>query len=170
MCKQPRKKKIQLGIFPIDDVLPFCGTGKTRQEYIGSDGNRYVVRLKSLRYETFKKSLQCCCCGLEGEFFKLEMIEDDPAPHFNLYGVKNGKHIMFTKDHIVPKSKGGKDHISNMQTMCEPCNGFKKDLEIPFTVLNKAREIHDEKGMDYARNWLSQQMHEQIGEKEVEKV
>jgi 5-methylcytosine-specific restriction endonuclease McrA len=30
-----------------------------------------------------------------------------------------------TKDHIFPKSKGGKDVIENMQTMCTICNKNK---------------------------------------------
>jgi 5-methylcytosine-specific restriction endonuclease McrA len=32
-----------------------------------------------------------------------------------------------TKDHIVPKSKGGKDMLSNTQTMCVICNTKKGD-------------------------------------------
>ena len=32
-----------------------------------------------------------------------------------------------TKDHILPKSRGGKNHISNMQTMCCRCNSKKGD-------------------------------------------
>ena len=34
---------------------------------------------------------------------------------------------MMTKDHIIPKSKGGPDCIDNFQTMCEECNKKKKD-------------------------------------------
>ena len=30
-----------------------------------------------------------------------------------------------TKDHILPKSKGGKDEIDNYQTMCIRCNKAK---------------------------------------------
>ena len=32
---------------------------------------------------------------------------------------------LMTRDHILPKSKGGRDHISNMQTMCVDCNKAK---------------------------------------------
>jgi 5-methylcytosine-specific restriction endonuclease McrA len=49
-------------------------------------------------------------------------------PHFNLYCHKpeEGENmVLMTKDHIVPKSKGGKNHISNMQTMCCHCNSTK---------------------------------------------
>jgi len=33
--------------------------------------------------------------------------------------------IMMTVDHIVPRSRGGADHINNYQPMCEPCNSSK---------------------------------------------
>ena len=46
-------------------------------------------------------------------------------PHFNLYGLEDEEEVMFTKDHIIPKSKGGRTHISNMQTMCSNCNNAK---------------------------------------------
>ena len=37
----------------------------------------------------------------------------------------NGDEILMTKDHILPRSKGGIDDISNYQTMCKPCNEAK---------------------------------------------
>ena len=30
-----------------------------------------------------------------------------------------------TKDHTMPKSKGGADHLDNLETMCDQCNHKK---------------------------------------------
>lgn len=34
-----------------------------------------------------------------------------------------------TVDHIVPISEGGSDDLSNLQTMCRPCNSSKGTME-----------------------------------------
>ena len=48
--------------------------------------------------------------------------------HFNLYALDaDGNEVLMTKDHIVPKSKGGEDKGINYQTMCYPCNYVKGD-------------------------------------------
>ena len=67
-------------------------------------------------------------CGLKASYFALERHEDQERFHLNLYGINdNNEEILFTKDHIYPKSKGGKSKIDNYQTMCIICNNKKKD-------------------------------------------
>ena len=36
--------------------------------------------------------------------------------------------IKFTRDHLIPKSKGGTDKLSNLVPCCGECNEFKADL------------------------------------------
>ena len=88
----------------------------------------YSVRRTSLRYMTFyQKGVTCACCGRKGSYFKLEpggSKDDTNRRHFNLYA-EDG--VLMTKDHIIPKSKGGKNTVDNMQTMCAICNEKKAD-------------------------------------------
>lgn len=88
----------------------------------------HPVKMNSSRYDVFKRSLTCVTCGLVGEVLYIERQPDAAKQgsqfHLNLYGTdpKTGKEVMLTKDHIKPKSKGGNDHLNNLQTMCGPCN------------------------------------------------
>ena len=41
----------------------------------------------------------------------------------NLYAInEKGEEVLMTKDHIEPKSLGGKNSLNNYQTMCTICN------------------------------------------------
>jgi len=119
----------RVGIYSIEDVLPFIVENKGSPNAIRVyDGHE--VKMFSLRYHTFKKSLSCVSCGLKGKFFALERymrrVPWDNRFHFNLYAIiSNGEEVLMTKDHINPKSLGGKEHIDNMQTMCKVCNELK---------------------------------------------
>lgn len=87
------------------------------------------IKLDSQRYAVFKNNLNCVCCGIKGEFLAIEraIAENTEFYHLNLYGFdKEGNEVMLTKDHILPKAKGGKNEISNYQTMCSVCNGEKR--------------------------------------------
>ena len=86
------------------------------------------VKMNSLRYRVFRANNKCVRCGIEGAYFALEKSHGSKQDwhHFNLYALnENGDEVMMTKDHILPKSKGGKDHMENMQTMCAICNSAK---------------------------------------------
>ena len=77
-------------------------------------------------YVLLKKSLVCVSCGLVGTHFWAEKKENDISPHLNLYAInKDGHEVLMTRDHIIPKSKGGPDNLHNMQTMCCKCNQKK---------------------------------------------
>lgn len=83
-----------------------------------------LIKGNSQRYQTFfTKGCKCVKCGIEGKYFAKEKRENEKSCHLNLYAIdENGKEVLMTKDHIIPKSKDGKDDISNYQTMCYKCN------------------------------------------------
>lgn len=113
--------------YTVDEVLPYV----TTERKVMRDFDGWCVKMDSLRYQVFLKSRVCVDCGLEGTVFRLERAEVGGPPgraHFNLYGRnKDGDLILMTKDHIHPRSKGGKDTLDNLQTMCFPCNYAKSD-------------------------------------------
>lgn len=106
----------------IQDTLDF------KKKFISLDGD--IVKITSDRLKLFKtKGVKCCKCGLEGKWFYKIRNASDLSYHLELFGEKDGKLVVFTKDHIQPLSKGGADHLSNLQTMCGPCNWAKSNKE-----------------------------------------
>lgn len=92
----------------------------------------HPVRMSSMRYRNFLvHGITCVTCGIKGSYFYLERhaghANPDKSPfHFNLYAADGqGREIMMTKDHIMPKSLGGNNYIGNLQTMCCKCNERK---------------------------------------------
>lgn len=151
----PMNKNIKrVGVFSLEDVLPNVFSKKIRYELRNNgfsyssqewsnackkkyevmiNGNKELieVRMGSHRYQLFlEKGTKCVECGIEGKYFGLERgIFDNPTTyHFNLYGVDEyEQEVLITKDHIVPRSKGGSNKTSNYQTMCSRCNLRKAD-------------------------------------------
>lgn len=114
-------------LIPVNEVLPLLRppTPHDRKPREMIDGDR--VKVGSLRLLTFKnKGTKCAFCGLEATHFVKERHSNEVPWHLNLYGVdEQGREVLFTKDHIIPKIKGGPDHLDNMQTACAPCNHAK---------------------------------------------
>ena len=96
--------------------------------------NNEALKVTSDRYEVFKRSHVCACCGIEASFLAAERFKDSKykRSHINMYGIKNGEEVLFTKDHIVPKSKGGPDSLNNYQTLCQECNFRKGNKTIKY--------------------------------------
>lgn len=127
--------------YSIEEVYELLGEDNKNLEYVRKGSRQdievdgFKVYKQSLRYATFfTKGTKCVCCGKEGTYFQLDESKDasDAAGrrHFNLYA-EDG--TLMTKDHILPRSLGGQDVLSNMQTMCCNCNkekGNVVDLDI----------------------------------------
>jgi len=94
-------------------------------------GMRIKIGKHSLRVSNrilmFKENPSCVRCGLTGVRFYAEKMTCDKRPHLNLYAEKDGKEILMTKDHIIPKCFGGPDRYENLQTMCTKCNNKKSN-------------------------------------------
>lgn len=139
--KQTRHQ-VCLGEFKINEVMPFISRDEKKKDY-EVNGVIYQVRMDSTRYFVFKENAMCSACGLEGVKFCLEQSQGDKNPHFNLYGIENGRNILMTKDHIHPKSVGGVDMHSNFQTMCTICNNLKGSDNIPLEKIKELRILYD---------------------------
>ncbi len=58
-------------------------------------------------------------------------------------------------DHIIPKSKGGKDGVSNFTTACIKCNLLKGSLSVPeFLLKIKKRYIATKARLAYLKRIL----------------
>jgi 5-methylcytosine-specific restriction endonuclease McrA len=127
-------KKIELNgrkKYSVLEILPKILSNKKwenpreRPEVI-IDGDH--IGMDSQRYKVFAKSTKCVTCGIDGTIFLKDIggTKEGDKKHFNLYAEDtNGDLILMTKDHIIPKSRGGKNQINNYQTMCSRCN-FEK--------------------------------------------
>jgi 5-methylcytosine-specific restriction endonuclease McrA len=105
-------------------ILSTLKNRKKKNEYIELFG--VSVKTTSQRYAVFQKNIACCKCGIKGKFLAVEKNVPSHISsnyHFNLYAVDDdGNEVLMTKDHIHPKSKGGKNILDNYQTMCQKCN------------------------------------------------
>lgn len=124
---------IRKEIYSIEEILSKrlpTSRGKTKEAIVLFDGDKSYM--SSQRYEVFdKKGIGCVTCGIKGRYFAKEKFTDNGTEnmwHFNLYALDDkGEEMLMTKDHIIAKSKGGKNNISNYQPMCYECNQLKDD-------------------------------------------
>jgi 5-methylcytosine-specific restriction endonuclease McrA len=145
---------LRVATLPISEVLPFIFTKEKRMslqlmghtwkspEWIKMCHREYTVKIcgrsgkinmsmSSQRYQMFAaKGIKCLYCGIAGTYFAIERgMKGNPNKfHFNLYGKdKKGREVMLTKDHIIPRSRGGRNILSNYQPLCYECNRKKSN-------------------------------------------
>lgn len=121
---KPYKRK---GIYSIEEVLSktIINGVKGNNDLVEFDND--MIHMSSDRYKTFLlKGTKCVTCGLEAKYFAKETFNNNCKTtrwHFNLYALdEKGNEVLMTKDHVIPRSKGGQDIIDNYQTMCSICN------------------------------------------------
>jgi len=105
-----------------------CVQGKLPRKWFEFGGQKYAVHVSGLRLSTFKiHGVVCQLCGVAGTHFKLQRSKGQPKDchhHFNLYANCG---TLMTQDHVIPRSKGGRNSLENSQTLCEKCNSTKGD-------------------------------------------
>lgn len=130
----PKKKKVnprsgydRAGLLPLTYLVELEPKEEFKENKFRHINNRRV-KITSQRYPVFQKSQKCCNCGIEASHLAIERSKgnkNNSTYHVNMYAVSNGNEVLMTKDHIIPKSKGGEDVYDNYQTMCTHCNSKK---------------------------------------------
>ncbi|MCY4475632.1 MAG: HNH endonuclease [Chloroflexi bacterium] len=143
-----------------DVVLdPFCGCATTciaaerlDRQWIGIDLSALAVRLVEQRAGNK--------LGLMGGIQAIarsdvpKRTDREPAPPLSesrvvLYGTQGGNcngcgtHFLpqhLTVDHIIARSKGGTNHLDNLQLLCGHCNSLKGDRPMEYL---RARLVRD---------------------------
>jgi 5-methylcytosine-specific restriction endonuclease McrA len=88
----------------------------------------YDVKINSKRLQVFRSNpLVCSSCELVASHFGLDIPINVKNPHLNLYGMKDGAEVLFTRDHTIDRADGGADTLDNQTVMCSPCN-FEKSV------------------------------------------
>ena len=106
------------------------------------DGVDLPVYLNSQRYLLFKRDgLKCAHCDrVASVCFLAKPPKNSKAirGHFNFFSVEpDGRFVLFTKDHKIAKSTGGRDVMANYIPMCQSCN-TKKGSKVNVVDLEEA--------------------------------
>ncbi len=145
MSKQSRRRrriKNPVATLPANEVLSYTTSDCPETMKITVGDRVYVVKMRSKRFNCFRRNCKCVNCGCEGTVMGLDMNKEGYV-HWNLYAKVKGVLRLMTKDHIVPRSKGGADTQSNFQTMCERCNRTKSNLSFTPAELVEMVELQD---------------------------
>ena len=118
---------VRFSVHTLREILPLIASSRDSGFYYL---HGRLVGVSSIRLRTYTHDCTTCHhCGLEATHFAVERQKNDPGFHLNIYGLNdNGHEVMFTSDHIVPKSRGGsKSSLENRQCLCTKCNQRKSN-------------------------------------------
>ena len=147
---------------PGDVVLdPFCGCAtacvaseKLGRRWVGIDISPKAVELVNMRLQQAMGSLFHHGYVTARTDIPRRTDIEAPIPYRKqkhvLFGRQEGKcagcKILFpfpnlTIDHVVPRSRGGTDHLENLQLLCGACNSIKGNREMSYLIARlKERE------------------------------
>ena len=54
-------------------------------------------------------------------------------------GIEYDNENSFTIDHVIPRSKGGKDSVNNLEFICRNCNLMKGEKDVDWFINNLDR-------------------------------
>lgn len=131
---------------PAKKIIEKIKSGATNHSVIMNQIT-YNTRIAGVQYQAFARNQKCVCCGLLGDRFVLQTqskINDLDQLHFNLYGIENDEYVLMTIDHRIPVSIGGKNNLSNIETMCNNCNWIKDSTTLSYLEVNILKKIRDE--------------------------
>lgn len=110
-------------IVPIDTVLN--AVRKTPTTHRMDINGASIKPSDTLRMFALKGTI-CVRCGRNGEYFLYkENVHGGYLTLVLYHNTPDGRPNYMTRDHILPKSLGGADHMSNIQPMCIYCNNQK---------------------------------------------
>ncbi len=119
-----------------------------RHGVVDREGDLIKLNVGELTYEQ-RADLTVLCEQKLGEFIKTRgigtwdyrLIETDPVPmdvRYRVLAAANGrcslcgatsKERRIEVDHVVPRSKGGSNNVSNLQALCDECNRGKSNRD-----------------------------------------
>lgn len=104
-------------------LIEYHKSGKTHYQGASLIGTRVLTLLT--------RDPVCKGCGHTILFFAVQRnkIDGGDSYHINGWTIKGkGNIVLMTRDHIIPKSLGGSNDVSNSQVMCTKCNSNKASM------------------------------------------